>query len=215
MEKAAKALIATGKPARSLVLVADVGKADKCRQMAETLGCGWVAAPDALGNNGDINDLQQAEGLATVAELLATPGCSNAQATLSATDCRRAGKPAAALRWRIKGVLPESGLAAVYGPSGGGKSFALVLDMLASVADGCEWFEHRVNRAPVVYLALEGEAGLSQRVQAYRLQHGRHACKGMHFMTVPFSLLALGDVQNLPKVLPPLVLLVAWSVSTR
>ena len=81
------------------------------------------------------------------------------------------------LRWRIKGVLPESGLAAVYGPSGGGKSF-LVLDMLASVADGCEWFEHRVNRAPVVYLALEGEAGLSQRVQAYRLQHGEHACKG-------------------------------------
>ena len=59
-------------------------------------------------------------------------------------------------------MLPESGLAAVYGPSGGGKSF-LVLDMLASVADGCEWFEHRVNRAPVVYLALEGEAGLSQQ----------------------------------------------------
>lgn len=102
------------------------------------------------------------------------------------------------LRWRIKGVLPESGLAAVYGPSGGGKSF-LVLDMLASVADGCEWFEHRVNRAPVVYLALEGEAGLSQRVQAYRLQHGEHACKGMHFMTVPFSLLANGDVQDLAE----------------
>jgi len=198
MEKAAKALIATGKPARSLVLVADVGKADKCRQMAETLGCGWVAAPDALGSNGDINDLQQAEGLATVAELLAA-------AEFAATPKPRfplltadelANLPP--LRWRIKGVLPESGLAAVYGPSGGGKSF-LVLDMLASVADGCEWFEHRVNRAPVVYLALEGEAGLSQRVQAYRLQHGEHACKGMHFMTVPFSLLAAGDVQGLAE----------------
>ena len=102
------------------------------------------------------------------------------------------------LQWRIKGVLPDSGLAAVYGPSGSGKSF-LVLDMLASVADGCNWFEHRVNRAPVVYLALEGEAGLSQRVQAYRLQHGEHACKGMHFMTVPFSLLANGDVQELAE----------------
>jgi putative DNA primase/helicase len=77
----------------------------------------------------------------------------------------------------------------------------LVLDMLASVADGCEWFERRVNRAPVVYLALEGEAGLSQRVQAFRLQHGEHACKGMHFMTVPFSLLAAGDVLELAEII--------------
>jgi hypothetical protein len=180
------------------VLVADVGKADKCRQMAETLGCGWVAAPDALGNNGDINDLQQAEGLAAVAELLAAaefaPVPRPRFPLLTADEL--ANLPP--LRWRIKGVLPESGLAAVYGPSGGGKSF-LVLDMLASVADGCEWFEHRVNRAPVVYLALEGEAGLSQRVQAYRLQHGGRACKGMHFMTVPFSLLAAGDVQELAE----------------
>ena len=42
MERIARALIATGKPARSLVLVADVGKADKCRQMAETWAvAGW------------------------------------------------------------------------------------------------------------------------------------------------------------------------------
>lgn len=105
------------------------------------------------------------------------------------------------LQWRIKGVLPDSGLAAVYGPSGSGKSF-LVLDMLACVADGCnDWFGYRVNRAPVVYLALEGEAGLSQRVQAYRLQHGEHTCKGMHFMTVPFSLLVAGDVLELVEII--------------
>ena len=102
------------------------------------------------------------------------------------------------LRWRIKGVLPETGLAAVYGPSGSGKSF-LTLDMLACVADGGEWFGHQVSRAPVVYLALEGEAGVAQRMQAYRLQHGEHTCKGMRFMTVPFSLLAASDVQGLAE----------------
>lgn len=75
------------------------------------------------------------------------------------------------IRWRVRGVLPDSGIGALYGPSGSGKSF-LALGMLAAVATGSEWFSCRVKAAPVVYVGLEGEAGIAQRVQAYQAEHG-------------------------------------------
>lgn len=103
------------------------------------------------------------------------------------------------LKWRIKQVLPASGLAVVYGPSTSGKSF-LALDMLAAVADGREWYGYRCVSAPVVYLCLEGEGGLSQRVQAYRKCHGTGAGAAMRFVTAPFRLLENGDVAELSRI---------------
>jgi hypothetical protein len=70
------------------------------------------------------------------------------------------------LRWRVRGILPSEGLAALYGPPGCGKSF-LAIDLLAAVADGRPWFDHATTAAPCVYVGLEGEAGVAQRVQAY------------------------------------------------
>lgn len=70
------------------------------------------------------------------------------------------------LRWRVRGILPTEGLAALYGPPGCGKSF-LAIDMLAAIADGRTWFDHATTAAPCVYVGLEGEAGVAQRVQAY------------------------------------------------
>lgn len=75
------------------------------------------------------------------------------------------------VRWRVRGVLPEAGIAAVYGPPGCGKSF-LVLDLLAAVAAGRLWFGCRVKPAPVLYIGLEGEAGIAQRVRAHQMRHG-------------------------------------------
>lgn len=73
-------------------------------------------------------------------------------------------------RWRVRGVLPEQGFAVIYGPSGSGKSF-LALDMLAHIAAGRDWFGHRVHKAPVAYLALEGTAGVPQRIKAFQSKH--------------------------------------------
>jgi len=106
-----------------------------------------------------------------------------------------AGKPP--VQWRVKGVLPEQGLAAVYGPSASGKSF-LVLDMLGAIAEGREWFGYRTKPCPVVYLALEGEAGIAQRMAAYKAARGSIP-KGMRFVSAPFSLLAGGDVSQLAE----------------
>lgn len=96
--------------------------------------------------------------------------------------------------WRIKGVLPELGIAAIYGPSGSGKSF-LAMDMAISLAQGSEWFGYRVNSCPVVYVCLEGEAGLSVRLAAH---DAKSEIEGMiDFVDEPLSLLKPKDVTDL------------------
>ncbi len=104
------------------------------------------------------------------------------------------------IRWRVKGVIPADGMAAVYGPSASGKSF-LTLDMLAAIADGREWYGYRCNPAPVVYVCLEGEAGLSQRLQAIRARFGKDVGASMRFVTAPFQLLDSNKVNELASVI--------------
>ncbi|MDM7930029.1 AAA family ATPase [Blastomonas fulva] len=72
------------------------------------------------------------------------------------------------LRWMVKGVIPDAGIGAVYGDSGSYKSF-LVLDMLAHISNGREWFGHRVKAAPAVYVPFEGQGGIPNRVRAWRV----------------------------------------------
>lgn len=99
------------------------------------------------------------------------------------------------VEWRIKDVLPSHGLAVVFGPSGSGKSF-LVLDMLQSLALGREWFGRRVKPCSVTYIALEGEAGLAGRVDAYRIHHGSTS-PNVRYTVQPFRLLNADDINEL------------------
>lgn len=92
------------------------------------------------------------------------------------------------MRWKVKGVLPDTGIAAIYGPSGSGKSF-LSLDLAGALGAGREWFGHRVNPAPVVYLCLEGESGLRNRVAAYRTHHGGDSLANVRFIVESFNML--------------------------
>lgn len=41
------------------------------------------------------------------------------------------------MRWLVRGCIPETGLGAIYGPPGSGKSF-LVLDLMGAIAEGRE-----------------------------------------------------------------------------
>lgn len=99
------------------------------------------------------------------------------------------------IQWRIKNVLPEQGIAVVYGPSGSGKSF-LVLDMLQSLASGREWFGRKVKQCSVTYIVLEGEAGLAGRVSAHRIHHGPTS-PNIRYMVQPFRLLNADDINEL------------------
>lgn len=75
------------------------------------------------------------------------------------------------MKWLVRGVLPEKGIGAIFGQPGSGKSF-LVLDLLAAVAGGFHWFGIPTKPAPVVYITLEGQAGMPQRINAFRSQRG-------------------------------------------
>ena len=102
------------------------------------------------------------------------------------------------MRWFVRGVLPAEGIAALYGPSGSGKSF-LTLDLAEALADAdYEWFDHRVTQCPVTYVCLEGEAGMGKRVKARSLHYKKPVPDGLKFITQPFDLLS-NDVGELAK----------------
>lgn len=90
--------------------------------------------------------------------------------------------------WLVPGVLPAGGFAALFGPSGSGKSF-LALDLSLSLATGRMWFGRPVRQTTVMYLCLEGGAGFGKRVRAWREQHGNPPLPAnLRFMRGDFQL---------------------------
>lgn len=165
--KVASAIKATH-PAARLVIVPDAGKEAEAETIAAKVGGAWVAMPPGSPSNADINDIEQADGVEAVRAVLNAPKEMPSRFQLL-TPADIAGLPP--VRWLVRDVLPESGIASIYGPSASGKSF-LALDMLAHVAEGCEWFGRKVRQAPCVYIGLEGAAGLPQRVKAWSMKNG-------------------------------------------
>jgi hypothetical protein len=105
------------------------------------------------------------------------------------------------LSWLVKGIFPATGLASIFGPTGSGKSF-LGFDCAAAVAEGVPWFGFKTNACPVVYAALEGEAGYRLRVEAWEKQNGRDLPDNLFLLLQPFKLTALEDIADLAAVVP-------------
>lgn len=103
--------------------------------------------------------------------------------------------------WRIKGVLPQYGVAAIYGPSGSGKSF-LALDAAITIAEGGTWFGKKTRQSNVVYVALEGEAGYKNRIHAWEIQNAREIPTNFQFMLQAFDLSSTQDVDDLIAAAP-------------
>jgi hypothetical protein len=179
-------------PAARLVVVADAGKENQAEAIAKSVSGGWVGMPAGSPPNFDLNDLHQAKGLDAARELLERVK-EIPQRFQLLTAAELAKRPPA--RWRVRGVLPLEGIAAIFGPSGSGKSF-LVLDLLAAVASGAAWFGCRTKAAPVLYVALEGEAGIAQRVQAYHAKHGK-VDAGFHFLLQSLDIRSATDRDDL------------------
>ena len=70
--------------------------------------------------------------------------------------------------WLIRGILERNTTAMVFGDPGGGKSF-LAIDWACRIATGTPWQNRRVQQAPVVYLAGEGERGFRIRTKAWEI----------------------------------------------
>ncbi len=93
----------------------------------------------------------------------------------------------------IEGVLDLNCLSVMYGKPGCGKTF-LALDMANTIATGGAWNGVRVTQGLVVYVAAEGEGGMSLRVQSLRDGRSRH----LQVISLSVNLLDVdGDVMGL------------------
>ena len=179
----------------------DVGKEEPAEKIAREVGAAVAYMPEGEAQNFDANDLAQRDGFDVLADALETarePAKPEPRYKLLGADELRNLPP---LAWRVRGVLPAVGLAALYGPSASGKSF-LAFDLAASIAEGRRWFDCRVEAAPVVYAALEGEAGFKLRAQAWEVSRGRALPDGLRMMLQPFKLTDPLDVADLAAVVP-------------
>lgn len=184
-----------------LVIVPDRGMEGKAEEIARELNAAVAFMPEDEPNNFDASDYGLREGFDALEHLLS-------QATEPPTPAPRYKLLTAAdleamppLQWRIKGVMPTRGLAQIYGPSKAGKSF-LSFDMACAIAEGRSWFDYRVNAAPVVYVALEGEAGFKLRAEAWKRHNGRALPADLHLVMQPFRINHAKDVQDLSAVVP-------------
>ena len=187
--------------AARLVLVPDTGKEEQAQAIAKEVNALVVTMPPGWPQNSDVNDLMQRDGCDVLAALLESaiepPKPEPRYKLLGADNLRNLP----ALAWRVRGVLPAVGLAGLYGPSASGKSF-LALDMAAAIAEGRRWFDCRVEAAPVVYAALEGEGGFRLRVAAWEAHTGRALPDGLAMVLQPFKLTEPQDVADLAAVVP-------------
>lgn len=161
MEAAARQ-VAAELPGRRLILVGDTGKGKAVEAAARQLKAAWICPPESLGFNADCGDLAERDGIEAVAELLRAARRTERFPIIGAAELLSLPP----VRWRVASLLPERGLACVFGAPGSGKSF-LTLDLAAAIAAGRPWFGLKTRQAPVLYAALEGIGGVAQRVRAY------------------------------------------------
>lgn len=101
--------------------------------------------------------------------------------------------------WLIDDWLPSSGIAAIYGHPGSGKSF-FALHMAAHVASGREWAGRHVELGLVLYVVAEGATGFRNRMFAMR-ENGEIASDApLAYVATPIDMQAEnGDVKALIK----------------
>ncbi len=102
-------------------------------------------------------------------------------------------------RWRVKGMIPSEGLAAIFGQPGSAKTF-VALDLAFAIAEGAEWFGLHTEPCPVVYINLESRSGLQKRLSAWQEEYRRTVPEGVKFVIEAFHI--LDDVEALAKDIP-------------
>ena len=98
----------------------------------------------------------------------------------------------------VEGLLTEGGMSVTYGESNCGKTFFMT-DLALHVAAGMPWNGRAIEMGGVIYCALEGSHGISNRVTAWRKHHQLEG-KGLPFAIIPVSINLLdptADTQRL------------------
>lgn len=101
------------------------------------------------------------------------------------------------MSWLAKGVLPKSGIGAVFGKSGVGKTF-VVGDLVGVAGDGGSWFGYSIPKGQrCVYVALEGQAGVPSRIKAWERFRERPFPDSVRFVFDDFRLTERDDLLGL------------------
>ena len=94
-------------------------------------------------------------------------------------------------RFRVKGLLSETGLAAIYGSSGHGKT-VFTLDLVLHVATGRNWLYRPVKKGRVIYILAEGQDSFGARLKA-AMAHNQMANPDLELITVAPNLVLDSD----------------------
>ncbi|MCC5794008.1 MAG: AAA family ATPase [Chromatiales bacterium] len=84
--------------------------------------------------------------------------------------------------WVIEGVAEGDTLSALVGAPKGGKSF-FAIHQACCIATGSPFFGRPVRQGPVVYVAGEGQQGITRRLAAWQQHHGIEIPPGMLFIS--------------------------------
>ena len=78
--------------------------------------------------------------------------------------------------WLIDNLIPQGGLASLYGAPESTKSF-MAIDLALCVATGLPWHGRAVEKGFCIYVAAEGGPGIGKRVKAWLQHHNLPASK--------------------------------------
>lgn len=116
------------------------------------------------------------------------------------------------VRWLVKGLVPEDSMGMIFGASGTYKSF-IAIDLAMHIAHGMDWAGLRTKQGPVAYIAAEGGAGISRRLDAWCDQFGLVETNNLHICITPFLLTAQDEMAHLKAAIakfpePPSVVII-------
>lgn len=74
--------------------------------------------------------------------------------------------------WLLTGFIPKESVGVMYGKSGSRKSF-IAIDISCAIATGSPWHNQKTRKGAVVYIAAEGQMGISKRVKAWEIVAGQ------------------------------------------
>jgi len=145
---------------QEIVIIADNDKSGVGQKYADQASAKFGGRVVVMPIEGDANDYVQAGH-----DLLALLNPPSDDWLIQADEFSQQPAP---IKWLIKGWVQEASLMMIHGPSGGGKTFA-VLDMCLTIASGMAlWANLKVKTGTVVYLCGEGHHGVRSRIAAWK-----------------------------------------------
>lgn len=97
--------------------------------------------------------------------------------------------------WVVYGFITADTIIVILGEPSGGKSL-LVIDLTCHIGTGRDWCGHRIKQGLVLYVAGEGQHGLSKRFMAWFERYGETP-RNIHIATVPAALTDPADITAL------------------